>query len=44
MGKIYDGEGERPDLEYISAILRLEAPGNKKQLLSVLGMINYLVK
>lgn len=44
LGQIYSGEGVKPDSEYVKAILALETPNNKKELLRLLGMANYLIK
>ncbi|KAJ8884676.1 hypothetical protein PR048_016534 [Dryococelus australis] len=44
LGKIFDADGVRADPENVKSILRLQDPVNKKELLRVLGMINYLAK
>lgn len=44
VGQVFSSEGVRPDSQYVQAILELEEPKNKKELLRNLGMINYLTK
>lgn len=44
LGRIFDADGVRPDPEQVKCILSLEDPTNKKELLRVLGMVNYLAK
>lgn len=44
LGQIFCAEGMKPDPEYIQAIVALKEPNNKKDLLSFLGMVNYLLK
>lgn len=44
LGQIFSKEGIKPDPQYIQAILELEEPKNKKELLRILGMLNYLTK
>lgn len=44
LGQIFSEEGIKPDPEYIQAILKLENPKNKKELLRIIGMFNYLTK
>lgn len=44
LGQVITGEGIKPDPTYIEAILALERPGNKKDLLRILGMVNYLIR
>ena len=44
VGHVFSSEGVRPNPEYIKAVLALEEPKNKKELLRILGMVNYLSK
>lgn len=44
LGQIFNKEGVRPNNEYIQAILAIEKPKNKKEVLRFLGMVNYLIK
>lgn len=44
IGQTFSSEGVRPDPQYIQAIQELENPKNKKDLLRILGMLNYLTK
>lgn len=41
LGREYSAEKEKPDSEYMKAVLILEEPTNKKELL---GMVNYLAE
>lgn len=42
IGQIFDKNGYRPDNEKVEAILQLREPSNRKELQSILGMVNYL--
>lgn len=44
LGQIFSEAGMRPDPVYVEAILKMEPPSNKKDLLRLMGMINYLTK
>lgn len=44
VGQIFSETGVKPDPKYIEAIVNLENPNNKKELLRILGMLNYIMK
>uniref|UniRef100_A0A1Y1JV53 RNA-directed DNA polymerase n=1 Tax=Photinus pyralis TaxID=7054 RepID=A0A1Y1JV53_PHOPY len=44
LGQEFSHEGVKPDPDYIEAITCLSEPSNKKDLLKILGMVNYLSK
>lgn len=44
LGQIFSKDGVKPDPSYIEAVLKLEPPNSKKDLLKVIGMLNYLTK
>lgn len=44
LAKEFSAEEEKLDSDYIKAALNLEGPTNKKELLSVLSIVNYLIK
>lgn len=44
LGLVFNKEGVKPDFERIKAIVEMQTPNNKKELLTFLGMINYLMK
>lgn len=44
LGQVFSADGVQPDPEYINAIMKLKVPANKKELLKIIGMINYLTK
>nr|XP_022904876.1 uncharacterized protein K02A2.6-like [Onthophagus taurus] len=44
LGQIISGDGTKADPDQIRSILELQEPKNKKELLRVLGMFNYLIK
>lgn len=44
VGQIFSEGGVKPDPSYVKAILEIDQPKNKKELLKILGMINYLSK
>lgn len=44
LGLVFNKEGVKPDNRYVEAILKLKDPANKKELLIILGMINFIAK
>ncbi|XP_057671176.1 uncharacterized protein K02A2.6-like [Diorhabda carinulata] len=42
LGQIFSAEGVRPDPDYVKAILELEDPTNKKELLRILGKFMFI--
>lgn len=42
LGQVFDLEGYKPDPDRVAAIQKLKPPTSKKELLSVLGILNYL--
>nr|XP_034195334.1 uncharacterized protein K02A2.6-like [Osmia lignaria] len=44
LGFIFNKDGVKPDRSHVEAILKLKQPTNKKELLRILGMINFLSK
>lgn len=44
IGQIFSSKGVSPDPQYIEAILKIKEPKTKKELLRIMGMLNYLTK
>lgn len=44
LGQIFSSTGISPDSNYIQAVLNIQTPNDKKQLLRIIGMLNYLTK
>lgn len=44
VGQIFSVDGVKPDPQYIEALLSIEIPKSKKELLRIMGMVNYLTK
>ncbi|XP_046142800.1 uncharacterized protein K02A2.6-like [Osmia bicornis bicornis] len=44
LGFIFNKDGVKPDRSHVEAILKIKQPTNKKELLRILGMINFLSK